>query len=133
MENKEIEHKIIEDALTETEYNNLSSEKVVFNALKALEVNISLMHVAVRKLEEQIEELKLTQAHFIVRTDEPQTTIKKIERPDSVECGTPSKGSALKVYFDATKPEEAKKLVEDAIKIKSYANALNEETINVKK
>jgi hypothetical protein len=42
-------------------------------------------------------------------------------RTDSVELGTPSKGGAMKVYFDASNPDEAKMLVDNAYMIREYA------------
>jgi len=45
----------------------------------------------------------------------------KSERPDSITFGTPGKGGEVKVYFDASKPEEAKKLLENAIELRKYA------------
>lgn len=42
-------------------------------------------------------------------------------RTDSVELGTPSKGGAMKVYFDASNPDEAKTLVDNAYMIREYA------------
>ena len=44
-------------------------------------------------------------------------------RTDSVEVGTPSKGGALKVYFDAANPAEARQLVDEAIAIREYAQS----------
>jgi len=42
-------------------------------------------------------------------------------RTDSVELGTPSKGGAMKVYFDAANPDEARTLVDNAYMIREYA------------
>jgi hypothetical protein len=42
-------------------------------------------------------------------------------RKDSVEAGTPSRGGAMKVYFDASNPDEAKSLVDNAYTIREYA------------
>ena len=47
--------------------------------------------------------------------------IKKVEFPDSVELGTPSKGGVLKVYFDASKLDEAKTRISNAAEILNYA------------
>lgn len=38
----------------------------------------------------------------------------KQERPDSIEIGTPSKGGALKVYFNAARPDETEQLIRNA-------------------
>lgn len=47
--------------------------------------------------------------------------IHKNDRPDSCEIGTPSKGGAVKVYFDASKPEaETKALIDAALKARAY-------------
>jgi len=55
-----------------------------------------------------------------------QTITKQIiERKDSVEIGTASKGGALKVYFDATDPEQAKTLIDNAIKVREYLHDNN--------
>lgn len=48
-------------------------------------------------------------------------TIMKKEFPDSIEVGTPSKGGVLKVYFDATKKEEAKTRIDNAVEVLNYA------------
>lgn len=42
-------------------------------------------------------------------------------KKDSVEVGTPSKGGAMKVYFDASDPDEAKMLVDNAYITREYA------------
>ena len=56
-----------------------------------------------------------------------ETTITKqiIERKDSVEIGTASKGGALKIYFDTTDPEQAKTLIDNAIKVREYLHDKN--------
>lgn len=36
------------------------------------------------------------------------------DRPDSIEIGTPGKRGALKVYFNASRPEEAEQLIRNA-------------------
>jgi hypothetical protein len=46
------------------------------------------------------------------------------DRPDSIEMGTPSKGGTLKVYFDASRPDDANLLVARAIEIHQKAIAL---------
>jgi hypothetical protein len=53
---------------------------------------------------------------------EETIVVNKSERPDSLDIGSPSKGGAVKVYFDASKPDEAKILIDNAIKLRSYAN-----------
>ena len=45
------------------------------------------------------------------------------ENPDSIEIGTPSKGGAMKVYGDFTKPENFKKKIDNAINVRAYFNA----------
>jgi hypothetical protein len=50
-----------------------------------------------------------------------EETIVKKELPDSVELGTPSKGGVLKVYFDASKLEDAKQKIDNAAAILEYA------------
>lgn len=42
----------------------------------------------------------------------------------SIEVGTPAKGGAMKVYYDATNLDEAKKLVDNAAAVLSYANSV---------
>lgn len=44
-------------------------------------------------------------------------------RTDSVEIGTPSKGGALKVYFDSSNTDEAKALIDSAVVVRRYAQA----------
>jgi len=44
------------------------------------------------------------------------------ENRDSLEIGN-SKTGKFKVYFDAGKPDEAKKLIESAIELRDFANA----------
>jgi hypothetical protein len=51
---------------------------------------------------------------------ETTTQIQKVERKDSIEFGTPSKNGAVKVYFDADNPEQAKLLIDNALKIREY-------------
>lgn len=44
------------------------------------------------------------------------------DRPDSITIGTPSKGGEVKVYFNATMPEqEIKNLIDQAFKAREYA------------
>lgn len=59
----------------------------------------------------------------------PQTVthIHRQEGPlfqDSVEIGTPSKGGALKIYFNAADPEDAKKRVSNAFQVRVFAQEL---------
>lgn len=49
------------------------------------------------------------------------------DRASSVEIGTPSKNGAVKIYFDAGNPEEARKLVDNALAIRRYAAAQHEQ------
>ena len=51
-----------------------------------------------------------------------ETSITKqiIERKDSCEIGSSSKGGVLKIYFDATDPEQAKTLIDNGIKVREY-------------
>lgn len=56
-------------------------------------------------------------------TDETTVHIRKDENPDSIEIGTPSKGGALKVYFDATHPDSARAKIDNAIALRAYMNA----------
>ena len=52
-----------------------------------------------------------------------EETIQKqiTENPDSLELGTPSKGGAVKIYGDFSKPEEFKKKIDAAAEVKKYA------------
>lgn len=45
-----------------------------------------------------------------------------VENPDSLEIGTPSKGGAIKIYGDFSKPEEFKKKIDSAVEVRQYAN-----------
>ena len=45
----------------------------------------------------------------------------KDERPDSIEFGTPSKGGAVKIYGDFRDVEAFKKIVDNALAVRSYA------------
>lgn len=47
--------------------------------------------------------------------------IKKVEFPDSVELGTPSKGGVMKVYFNASNLDETKKRIDNAAEALNYA------------
>jgi len=40
---------------------------------------------------------------------------------DSVEVGVPSRGGAVKVYFDSSNPTEAIIKIDNAMKIRAYA------------
>lgn len=51
-----------------------------------------------------------------------ESIIKK-DRPDSIELGT-AKTGVFKVYFDASKPDEAKILISNAAEALSYANSV---------
>ena len=46
------------------------------------------------------------------------------ESMSSLDIGTPAKGGNIKVYYNANNLEEAKKLVDNAIKLREYANTL---------
>jgi len=48
--------------------------------------------------------------------------IHRTENASSLELGTPSKGGAIKVYFDADKLEDSKRKIDNAIIIRQYAN-----------
>lgn len=54
-----------------------------------------------------------------------EETIQKqiTENPDSLEIGTPSKGGAIKIYFDSNNIEAAKTKIKNAKEIKEYAQA----------
>lgn len=43
---------------------------------------------------------------------------------DSIEIGTPAKGGALKVYFNAADTADAKIRVQNAFLVRDYANTL---------
>ena len=59
-----------------------------------------------------------------------ETTTPREQYPDSIEIGTPAKGGALKVYFDASKIDEAKERVDNANKILEYGKSLMTTTDN---
>ena len=45
------------------------------------------------------------------------------DRPDSIEIGTPAKGGAVKIYFNAKAPEEeTNALIDAAFKARDRAN-----------
>jgi hypothetical protein len=46
------------------------------------------------------------------------------QRQDSLEIGTPSKGGAVKVYFDCDDTEEAKKLITNAMELRDFGEKL---------
>ena len=54
---------------------------------------------------------------------EESTTKHITENPDSIEIGTPAKGGAIKLYGNFDKPEEFNKKIDNAKKVKEYANA----------
>jgi len=58
-----------------------------------------------------------------------QMHLHKNDRPDSVEISTPSKGGAVKVYFNAANPDEAKKLIENAFEMRTLARKLNGDVV----
>ena len=43
------------------------------------------------------------------------------DNPDSIEIGTPSKGGAIKVYGDFSKPDDFKKKIDSAKIVREYA------------
>ena len=47
--------------------------------------------------------------------------IHRTENSSSLELGTPSKGGAIKVYFDADKLDDAKRKIDNAIILRAYA------------
>lgn len=56
------------------------------------------------------------------------------ERKDSLTLGTPSKGGEVHVYFDLRKPEEARRLIDAGMVLRSYAaSKMNAENEGVKK
>jgi hypothetical protein len=50
-----------------------------------------------------------------------QLHVMRSENACSIEIGTPSKGGALKVYFDPENLEDAKKRVDAAAEVRKYA------------
>lgn len=58
-----------------------------------------------------------------------QMHLHKNDRPDSIETGTPSKGGAIKVYFNAADPDEAKKLIDNAFALRTLARKLNGDVV----
>lgn len=50
------------------------------------------------------------------------------ESMSSIDIGTAGKGGNIKVYYNANNLEEAKRLIDNAIKLREYANEqLNKE------
>lgn len=47
-------------------------------------------------------------------------------RPDSLELGTPSKGGALKIYFDAGDPVDSERRIREAFRLREVAQYLAE-------
>jgi len=58
-----------------------------------------------------------------------EEVISKKEFPDSIEVGTPSKGGVLKVYFDASKPVDAKTRIDNAVMVLNYAISVKVEVL----
>lgn len=53
---------------------------------------------------------------------EEQITRHINDRPDSIEIGTPAKGGAVKIYFNAKAPEaETNALIDAAFAARTYA------------
>lgn len=53
-----------------------------------------------------------------------ESTTKHIyDNPDSIEIGTPSKGGAIKVYGNFAEPEAFQRKIDNAIIVRSYAQA----------
>lgn len=75
------------------------------------EARIEAQAACARQTQSSIEELK-TLLQIITKDD---------NRKDSIEIGTPAKGGAVKIYFDASKPEQAAELIENAIKMRAVA------------
>lgn len=50
-----------------------------------------------------------------------ETTRHINDNPDSIEIGTPSKGGAVKIYGDMSKPVEFKRKIDSAAEIRAYA------------
>ena len=48
-------------------------------------------------------------------------TLSKVEYPDSIEIGTPSKGGCIKVYFNADNKISAEQRVKNAFEIRRLA------------
>lgn len=42
------------------------------------------------------------------------------QRKDSIEIGTASKGGGVKVYVDLTRPDEARRLIDNAYELLQY-------------
>jgi DNA primase catalytic subunit len=46
---------------------------------------------------------------------------------DSIEIGSPGKGGSMKVYFDASLPEDAEHRIRSTIRLKKLTNSLLQE------
>lgn len=75
------------------------------------EARIEAQAACARQTQSSIEELK-TLLLLVTKDD---------NRKDSIEIGTPAKGGAVKIYFDANKPEQATELIENAIRMRAVA------------
>lgn len=47
-------------------------------------------------------------------------------RPDSLELGTPSKGGAIKIYFDSGDPVDSERRIREAFRLRELAQQLQE-------
>jgi len=56
----------------------------------------------------------------------PEITTHVNVRPDSIEIGTPSKGGALKIYFDAGDPLDSEHRIREAFRLRELAQSLAE-------
>lgn len=54
-------------------------------------------------------------------TVELHTHLHRTEFSDSIDIGAPSRGGAVKVYFNAGNPDEAKQRIKAAIDLRKYA------------
>jgi hypothetical protein len=57
----------------------------------------------------------------------PEITSHITVRPDSIEIGTPSKGGALKIYFDSGDPLDSEHRIREAFRLRDIAHSLSAE------
>jgi len=55
--------------------------------------------------------------------EQKHTHLHHNDNPDSLEIGTPSKGGAVKIYGDYSKPKEFQAKIDNAKAVRAYAQA----------
>jgi hypothetical protein len=55
--------------------------------------------------------------------EQKHTHLTHNDNPDSLEIGTPSKGGAVKIYGDYSKPKDFQAKIDAAKEVRAYAHA----------